>query len=223
MPLENAVEAHTSIKNSLDAGGKDENDRPVSNTCFKKSWVAKAMTEYTSRMDAIDQRGLEDITDSLKTLYKGYDHTEEPFSTIEAYSKFRELNVAYCVMDALTRWCLLIELNETETQATKNFHDNAAQVMGISNDFYSWGMEKKDTRGRQWNAIPVIMHQFGLNEDHAKIHLKGLLVDLEQTNLRLGLELKKYKSKALDRYVDAVQIMLGANDFWGSSCFRYQS
>jgi hypothetical protein len=98
--------------------------------------------------------------------------------------------------------------------------------MGLTNDLYSWNVERTeavDSADRKWNAVPVIMQQYELNEEDATVFLRGLIVHHEQVTRQLGQEvIRRFGgSHTMTKYVEGVGLMLGGNCFWSATCPRY--
>ena len=126
-------------------------------------------------------------------------------------------------MESFMQWTLGISLTPTEQETCHDFCLSAGRVMGLTNDLYSWNVERHDPADRQWNAVPVIRKQYGLSEEDAVVYLKGLIVQHEQRTRQLGAEAtrKCEGSRKMAGYVDAMGVMLGGNCFWSSNCPRY--
>ncbi len=121
------------------------------------------------------------------------------------------------------QWTMGMELNDEEQELCHEFCLSAGRVMALTNDLYSWNVERNDPADRQWNAVPVIMKQYGLGEQLAIVLIKGLIIQHEQETRRLGYELQRYcgNSQNIRKYVEAMELMLGGNCFWSSGCPRY--
>ena len=125
-------------------------------------------------------------------------------------------------MEAFMQWTLGICLSTEEQDLCHDFCLSAGRAMGLTNDLYSWNVERNDPADRQWNAVPVIMKQYDLLEEDAIVYLKGMIVQHEQRTRQLGAELvARCGSTKMARYVDATGLMLGGNCFWSASCPRY--
>lgn len=129
-------------------------------------------------------------------------------------------------MDTFMQWTLGLNLNEAETDEAHDFFMSAGRVMGLTNDLYSWNVERTeavDSEDRKWNAVPVIMKQYELNEEDAAVFLRGLIGHHEQVTRELGqVLLRRFAySATMTKYVENVGLMLGGNCFWSATCPRY--
>ncbi len=126
------------------------------------------------------------------------------------------------------QWTMGLHLNEAETDEAHGFYMSAGRVMGLTNDLYSWNVERTeavDAADRKWNAVPVIMQQYDLSEEDASVFLRGLIVHHEQVTRELGqVLLRRFAySDTMTKYVESVGLMLGGNCFWSATCPRYNS
>lgn len=126
-------------------------------------------------------------------------------------------------MESYMQWTMGMELTPAEQELCHEFGLSAGRAMGLTNDLYSWNVERHDRAERQWNAVPMVMQQYGLQEEDAIVFIKGLAVHHEQETRRLGAELRRdhVHSLKIQRYVESMGLMLGGNSFWSSSCPRY--
>ncbi|KAI2631674.1 terpenoid synthase [Xylaria nigripes] len=211
-----AVAVHASVRDTLT--GSEEPS--------KKSMIATLFKDFGARLNQMDKQGAHRVLASLKSYLDNYDSQKTPFNTIQRYTEYRILNVGYGIMDSFMQWTMGIHLNDAETEAAHSFYLSAGRVMGLTNDLYSWNVERTeavDDGDRKWNAVPVIMQQYHLNEEDAITFLKGLIMRHEQVTRELGETLlKRFEySQTMTKYVESVGLMLGGNCFWSATCPRY--
>lgn len=128
-------------------------------------------------------------------------------------------------MESFMQWTLDICLSPTEQDICHEMCLSAGRAMGLTNDLYSWNVERNDPADRQWNAVPVIRKQYNLSEEDAVVYLKGLIVQHEQRTRQLGVDITRRcaGSNKMAKYVKAMGLMLGGNCFWSSNCPRYNT
>ncbi|KAI0432916.1 terpenoid synthase [Xylaria sp. FL1042] len=211
-----AVKVHASVRDSLIGSEK----------AAKKSMIASLFKDFGERLNQMDKRGAPRVLASLKAYLDNYDSQKTPFTTIQKYTEYRILNVGYGIMDSFMQWTMGLHLNEAETDEAHNFYMSAGRVMGLTNDLYSWNVERTesvDAADRKWNAVPVIMQQYQLNEEDAIVFLRGLIVHHEQVTRELGqVVMRRFAySNTMTKYVESVGLMLGGNCFWSATCPRY--
>ncbi|GAP91004.1 putative geranylgeranyl pyrophosphate synthase [Rosellinia necatrix] len=211
-----AVKIHASVRDTLVGV-----ERPS-----KKNMIATLFKDFGLRLNQMDKQGAPRVLGALKAYLDNYDSQKTPFDTIQKYTEYRILNVGYGIMDSFMQWTMGLHLNEAETDEAHNFQMSAGRVMGLTNDLYSWNVERTesvDAEDRKWNAVPVIMQQYELNEEDAIVFLQGLVVHHEKVTRELGQVLLRrfaYSSK-MTKYVENVGLMLGGNCFWSATCPRY--
>ncbi|KAI1366075.1 terpenoid synthase [Xylaria arbuscula] len=211
-----AVKVHASVRDSLIGAEKPS----------KKNMIAALFKDFGARLNQMDKHGAPKVLASLKNYLDNYDSQKTPFTTIQKYTEYRILNVGYGIMDSFMQWTMGLDLNEAETDEAHNFYMSAGRVMGLTNDLYSWNVERTeavDSADRKWNAVPVIMQQYDLNEEDAAVFLRGLIGHHEQVTRELGQTLlRRFNySSTMTKYVESVGLMLGGNCFWSATCPRY--
>jgi hypothetical protein len=235
IPHHEATQVHAQLSSSLETN-------TASHDASRKMVLMGLFQNFAQRLMRMDNKGASRVIDSLKSYLQNYDSKKGEFQSIEEYTEYRIINVGFWyvfsfhtsstfqsltwnhrIMESFMQWTLGMALTETEQQITHELCLSAGRAMGLTNDLYSWNVERNDPADRQWNAVPVIMKQYNLNEEMAVIFLKGMIVQHEQKTRELGLEVKKCcsGSKKMATYVDAMGIMLGGNLFWSSNCPRY--
>lgn len=128
-------------------------------------------------------------------------------------------------MESYMQWTIGMQLTDEEQSICHEFCLAAGRVMGLTNDYYSWKVEKRHGAGRQWNAIPVTMRQYGWSENDTVAFVQSFIIRHEQEVERIGEELQGLDNATPDMkaYVDAMMLMLGGNSFWSSCCPRYNT
>ncbi|KAF5372501.1 hypothetical protein D9758_005235 [Tetrapyrgos nigripes] len=219
LPHDEAALEHATVKQML-AGNKD------GKAPGRKTLMTSIFRDARDRMMVLDPKGSPWMIGVLRQYLTEYDGNDNTYNDIEEYATFRTLNVGFRIMSGFMQWTTDIYLNEEETQITKDFYMASGRVMALTNDYWSWEMEKRESIDRSAgirNAIPVLMKQFSLNEKDAKIFAKGLTVDAEEYMWKLGLDLKKTGSETIKKYVDAMILLMGGSGFWSATCPRYNT
>ncbi|KAK7464983.1 hypothetical protein VKT23_006191 [Stygiomarasmius scandens] len=216
LPHDEAALEHATVKQMLssEANGSAHG---------KKTLMTSIFRDAAARMTALDPEGSPWVIGTLRQYLTEYDGSDKTYDNIEDYVTFRTLNVGFRIMSSFMQWCLSVYLSDKETELTKDFYASSGRVMALTNDYWSWDMEKKESTDRVRNAIPVVMQQYSMNEKDARIFVKGMIVDAEQKTWKLGLDLKKDGSETVKKYVDGMFYLLGGSGFWSSTCPRYNS
>ncbi|KAF2636154.1 terpenoid synthase [Massarina eburnea CBS 473.64] len=216
IPQNKAAEVHAKLSDSLEADKVPEHSS-------RKILIMGLFHGFAERLVRMDEEGAARVIDSLKSYLQNYDSKKGAFPDIDQYAEFRIVNVGFWIMESFMQWTLGICLTEKEQEMCHEFCLYAGRAMGLTNDLYSWNVERNDPADRQWNAVPVIKKQYDLTEENAVVYLKGLIVQHEQKTRQLGAEVRKQcaGSRKMAKYVDAMGMMLGGNCLWSSNCPRY--
>ncbi|KAF9262057.1 terpenoid synthase [Marasmius fiardii PR-910] len=217
LPQEEAALEHATVKQIL-AGDKN------GTAPGKRNLMTSIFRDVADRMTALDPIGSPWVIETLKQYFTEYDGNDKTYEDIEDYLTFRHLNVGFRIMVSFMQWTIDNYLNEEETKLTKDFYVASGRVMALTNDYWSWEMEKKKSLDRSAgirNVIPVVMKQFSLSEKDAKIIVKGYAVEAEEIMWKLGQELKNSGSQNIKNYVDAMMLLMGGSGFWSATAPRY--
>lgn len=95
-------------------------------------------------------------------------------------------------------------------------------MLALTNDYFSWNKEKYQATDRVRNAVRVLMKQYSLPQEQARLLLKGIIIEEEEKAKRLRMEIESQPmSDNLRRYVDALELYAGGNCYWSATCPRY--
>ncbi|KAL0568081.1 hypothetical protein V5O48_013906 [Marasmius crinis-equi] len=128
------------------------------------------------------------------------------------------------VIETLKQYLTECDGNDRQDNFERGLPVAYGRVMALTNDYWSWEMEKKEAVDRSAgirNAIPVVMKQHSLSEKDAKIVVKGYTVEAEEAMWKLALDLKKTGSENVKNYVDAMLLLMGGSGFWSAAAPRY--
>jgi Terpene synthase family 2, C-terminal metal binding len=103
-----------------------------------------------------------------------------------------------------------IHLTDEEYKAVQEFEWTLGGVLALTNDYFSW-KEKLQSTDRVRNVVPLLMRQYFLPQEQAKLLLKGMIVEEEEKakRLRLELESRNGMSSDLKRYIEALELYSG--------------
>lgn len=127
------------------------------------------------------------------------------------------------VCSHFTRWAMDIHLTDEESNAVQEFEWTLGGVLALTNDYFSWNKERLQSTDRVRNAVPLLMRQYSLPQEQAKLLLKGIIIREEEKAkiLRLALEGRDELSLDLKRYIEALELYAGGNCYWSATCPRY--
>ncbi|KAJ7231670.1 isoprenoid synthase domain-containing protein [Mycena rebaudengoi] len=175
------------------------------------------------RIHALDSTDAPYVWSTLKQFLSEYD-TEAPhklmFDTWEECLRFRVVNVAFRLLDALVQWTLGIQLIPDERESCSAFYDSAARVVGLTNDYFSYHKEQRAPDNRGCSTVPIVKKQYSMSDRDALLFVKGLAVDAEETVVKLAGPLKE-SSPNVKKYIEGVEHLLGGSCFWAASAPRY--
>jgi hypothetical protein len=115
-----------------------------------------------------------------------------------------------------------IHLTDAEDRRIQKFEWTLGGVLALTNDYFSWKKEKYQATDRVRNAVPVLMKQYSLDQESARMLLKGMIVDEEEKAKRLRMEIESQPmSHDLQRYVEALELYVGGKCYWSATCPRY--
>lgn len=116
-----------------------------------------------------------------------------------------------------------IHLTDEESKVVEEFVRAVVAVTSLSNDYFSWKMERLQTTDRVRNAVPILMRQYSLQEKEAKSLLRGMVIDEEERmkRLRMALESREDFSIELKRYMQGQEFAGGGHAYWSATCPRY--
>lgn len=120
------------------------------------------------------------------------------------------------------RWAMNISLTDEDFKAVREFESSHAKIMTLINDYFSWNMEKLTKTGKNFNLIPILMRQYGLQEDLAKALVKGLIISEQEKAATLKKKLEECGVSAMvQRYTEGLELFAAGNMYWSASCARY--
>lgn len=121
------------------------------------------------------------------------------------------------------RWGMDMTLSEEEYASIEQFDIAMGNVLGLTNDYFSWNIEKDQETDRMRNGVVVLMKEHHTTADAAKMMLLGVIVEQESLAAKLKEErLKKPASKEILQYFEAIELYVGGSCYWHSTAPRYQ-
>ena len=124
----------------------------------------------------------------------------------------------------LLRWAMKIPLHmgPEEEKLARKYEHIIGVIVGLTNDFFSWEMERSETSDRVRNAVPVLMVEHSVHEDQAKLMLKKIILNEESraSELRRKIESAAGSSEQLKRWISAMELFAAGYSFWCATCPR---
>jgi geranylgeranyl pyrophosphate synthase len=117
-----------------------------------------------------------------------------------------------------------ILLTSEESKFIQPLTDMANRIYIQTNDYFSWGVERKQTNVQNFNAVLCLMEENDISEEQAEARLKSYIIrdemmyqsmldSFHETNPTLPVHIRKY--------IVAMSLLLGGNHNWSAICPRY--
>lgn len=125
----------------------------------------------------------------------------------------------------LIRWGMDLTLSDEEIELIKDFDFSMGAVMGLTNDYFSWNVEKDRETDRLRNAVRVLMTEYQVPDRVAKAQLKEIILDEEEKACRAKHKvLESYDSPPpkISEYFEAIELYIGGCCYWHTTapCYR---
>lgn len=96
-------------------------------------------------------------------------------------------------------------------------------VLGLTNDYFCWNVEKDQDTDRMRNGVMVLMKELKTSAEAAKMMLLGIIVEQEVQAATLKEErLKQSVSNEILQYFEAIELYVGGSCYWHSTAPRYR-
>lgn len=114
-------------------------------------------------------------------------------------------------------------LTEEEYESIKEYDMAMGNILGLTNDYFSWNIEKDQPTDRMRNGVRVLMKQHGVSAEAAKTMLLGVIIEEESRAAKLREKrLEQPASEGLLRYIEAIELYVGGSCYWHATAPRYQ-
>jgi hypothetical protein len=112
-------------------------------------------------------------------------------------------------------------LTDEEYESIKEYDAVMGAVLGLTNDYFSWYVEKDRQRDRVQNGVFVLMRQHGVSAEVARVLLLGIIIEHESKAAKLREErLKQPASEEVLRYIEALELYVGGSCYWHATAPR---
>lgn len=184
------------------------------------------------------------LVETLRNYLETYDGEKQEFSRMEDYARYRLLNSGFAyVVDYLLftetfwskltparlssfllRWGMRISTTHSNDPSVQEYENIMGNIAGLTNDYFSWNVEKDQATDRPRNGVNVLMKEHAIDETEAKQLLLGIIVQEESKALeiRRGMSMLSH-SRAAIKYCAALELFVGGSCYWHATAPRYQS
>ncbi|KAI9935128.1 hypothetical protein MW887_000749 [Aspergillus wentii] len=143
----------------------------------------------------------------LANYLRTFDSSNEDFQNMEEYNPYRVANCGYWISSFFIRWGMDMTLTDAEYEQIREFDFSMGIILGLTNDYYSWAVEKDQETDRMRNAVRVLMKEHNIPDTVARSLLRGIIVDEEEKAFRLKQKaLSSSPSSAVVQYIDAIEL-----------------
>ncbi|KAJ3743730.1 isoprenoid synthase domain-containing protein [Lentinula detonsa] len=176
----------------------------------------------------IELAGLDDpntplLLRTLDNSLRLRDSDDTEFKTLAEYIPYRKINFDYDFVCQLLRWGMKIPPAVQEDPLVRTYEHIIGVIVGLTNDFFSWEMERQQATDRIRNAIPVLMKEHSVSELRAKLMLKEVIIEEERKAKELKDRIMSQPEgrEQLKRYVTGMEFFASGYSFWCATCPRY--
>ncbi|KAF9067707.1 isoprenoid synthase domain-containing protein [Rhodocollybia butyracea] len=171
------------------------------------------------RLELADQNDPESLA-LLAALDSSLHHrnsVEGKFETLESYIPYRKTTSDYNFVCNLIRWTMKIplQLGEKEELLARKHEHVVGVIASLTNDYFSWQMERQPSTDRVRNAVPILMKEHNLSDEKARTLLKGIIVNEEEKMRKFNVEIDTRKdiSEDLKNYTNALGLFAAGYSF----------
>ncbi|KAI2853848.1 hypothetical protein CBS147343_8656 [Aspergillus niger] len=187
-------------------------DRLIMLSCIiELAWINDDVTEeleHKAKACGVDPASAPAVVKVLTNYLRTFDASDEDFTTMDKYNPYRVANCGYWISSFFIRWGMDLTLTDAEYAQIASFDFSMGIILGLTNDYYSWAVEKDQVTDRMRNAVRVLMNEYNVPDTIAKSLLRGLIVDEEEKAARLKREiLDDGPSAAVMQYIDAIELV----------------
>ncbi|GAB1213239.1 hypothetical protein ATERTT37_002388 [Aspergillus terreus] len=173
----------------------------------------------------MDPKAAPKMVDTLSNFFQTYNSSDEEFVSMDTYIPYRVAHSGYWMSSYLIRWGMDLTLSDEEIELIKDFDFSMGAVMGLTNDYFSWNVEKDRETDRVRNAVRVLMTEYQIPDRVAKAQLKEIILDEEEKACRAKHKvLESYDSPPpkISQYFEAIELYIGGCCYWHTtaSCYR---
>ncbi|OOG00065.1 hypothetical protein ASPCADRAFT_512610 [Aspergillus carbonarius ITEM 5010] len=159
----------------------------------------------------------------LKTYLATFDNVGGDFTRMEEYMPHRIANCGYWMSSYFIRWGMGMALSDEDYASIEPYDIAMGNVLGLTNDYFSWNVEKDQPTDRVRNGVMVLMKEYNVTADAARMMLLGIIVNEESRAAKLKEErLKRPISREILQYFEAIELYVGGSCYWHSTAPRYQ-
>ncbi|ESZ89580.1 hypothetical protein SBOR_10034 [Sclerotinia borealis F-4128] len=170
----------------------------------------------------MDPEAAPSMVQTLRNYLETFDHCDDDFDKMSKYVPYRIGNCGYWIFSYFIRWGMGTFLTSEEYDSILEYDVTMGNILGLTNDYFSWNIEKDQPTDRMRNGIRVLMKEHNVPAEVASKILLGIIIEEESKAVRLREEcLKSPASKGILRYIEAIELYIGGS-YWHATAPRCQ-
>ncbi|KFY02838.1 hypothetical protein V490_00386 [Pseudogymnoascus sp. VKM F-3557] len=183
----------------------------------------KAFQDVIKRAVDMDPAMATSLTTVIRQYLKTSDLENVDFRLMKDYIPYRINHSGYWMSSYFIRWGMGLTLTTEEYDSVRNFDVAMGNILGLTNDYFSWFVEEHQNTDRVRNGVRVLMNEHNVDADIARDLLLGIIVKEEVKAKRLKEErLKNNASDEILQYFQAIELHIGGSCYWHATAPRYQ-
>ncbi|KAJ6780124.1 hypothetical protein PWT90_03837 [Aphanocladium album] len=172
---------------------------------------------------ALDNDKASSMVETLRNYLATFDNRDDDFDSMSEYMPYRISNCGYWISSYFIRWGMGMTLTTAEYESIRDYDIAMGNVLGLTNDYFSWNVEKDQPTDRIRNGVRVLSREHNVPPDAAKKMLLGSIIEEEER----AATIKKRRimqpvSESVAMYFDAIELYVGGSCYWHATAPRYQ-
>ncbi|PHH78251.1 hypothetical protein CDD82_3147 [Ophiocordyceps australis] len=164
------------------------------------------------------------MIEMLREYLQNFDNRDDDFSRMADYMPYRIANCGYWMSSFFIRWGMGMTMSPEDYTSIQDYDVAMGNILGLTNDYYSWHVEKNQATDRIRNGVRVLMREHGVDADTARKLLLGIIIEEESKAARLKQErLTKPVSRDVALYFEAIELYVGGSCYWHAIAPRYRT
>ncbi|KAH9895501.1 isoprenoid synthase domain-containing protein [Xylariomycetidae sp. FL2044] len=183
----------------------------------------KALANLMRTAIDADPQQAELMVRTLRDYLATFNSRDDDFDTMKEYMPYRIANCGYWISSFFIRWGMGLSLSTADYESIREYDVAMGNVLGLTNDYFSWDVEKDQPTDRIRNGVHVLTKEHGVSAESAQRMLLGIIVEEEGRAARLKKQrLRTPVSPEITQYLEAIELYVGGSCYWHATVPRYQ-
>ncbi|PQE31471.1 geranylgeranyl pyrophosphate synthase protein [Rutstroemia sp. NJR-2017a WRK4] len=154
----------------------------------------------------MDPEAAPTMVQTLRDYLETFDSRDDDFDNIPV----SDHKLWLLISSYFIRWGMGTVMSEEDYESIREYDICMGNILGLTNDYFSWHVEQNQPTDRIRNAVRVLMRQHNLPAEVAQKLLLGIIIEEESKAVKLREErLKTYASKNVLQYIEAIELYVG--------------